>query len=69
MGAAPEALVGTEFMALLHPEKQGLVQELLSSMSPGTRLDPTQVQLAGMSGSALPYWELRGRFGQYFGWK
>jgi EAL domain-containing protein (putative c-di-GMP-specific phosphodiesterase class I)/GGDEF domain-containing protein len=51
VGAEPEALMGTDFANLIHPEKQLLVQELLANMSPGTRLDPVQVELAGPSGS------------------
>ena len=51
VGTEPEVLVGTDIMDLVHPEKQLLVQELLSNMSLGTRLEPAQVELVGTSDS------------------
>ncbi len=54
IGTAPEVLVGTTFLDFIHPDKMPLVREMLENMSPGTRLDPVQVELAGTTGSALP---------------
>ncbi len=53
VGQDPEALTGMSFMEFVHPDNQLLVKELLANMSPGTRLDPVQIFLSGMSGSML----------------
>ena len=54
IGKEPEALVGTSFLDFIHPDNEILVREHLANMTPGTRLDSVQVQLAEVSGAALP---------------
>lgn len=54
VGKPPEQLVGTSFLDLIAAPDRPLIRELMGNMTPGARLDPVPVRLAGSRGPTVP---------------
>jgi EAL domain-containing protein (putative c-di-GMP-specific phosphodiesterase class I)/GGDEF domain-containing protein len=54
IGREPEQLVGKPFLDLIAPSDRMLMGELIHGLTPGNRLDPVPVRLAGVSGTTSP---------------
>lgn len=54
IGKSPEQLTGEYFPDLIAPEDRILVDELIRSMTPGSRLDPVPIRLHGQTGPTPP---------------
>ena len=54
VGKSPEQLTGKFFPDLIAPEDRILLEELIRSMTPGSRLDPVPIRLHGRNGATPP---------------
>jgi EAL domain-containing protein (putative c-di-GMP-specific phosphodiesterase class I)/PAS domain-containing protein len=54
VGRPPEGLAGTPFLDLVAPVDRPLMDEFLQGMTPGSRLDPVPIRLAGGDGTTPP---------------